>query len=84
MKTLRKLLAAALFLQLAFAGSGAFACAACYGQSDSPMAKGMDAGIFVLLGFIGFVLSGATTFFVFIARRSAAVTKSHQSSTPAV
>ena len=67
-----------MFVSLALASQGAWACAACYGQSDSPMAQGMNAGIYVLLGVIGCVLSGAATFFVFLARRSAAVAKAHQ------
>jgi len=49
----------------------AFACSACYGQSDSSLAKGMNNGIFVLLGFIGMVLAGVASFFVFIIRRAA-------------
>ena len=53
--------------------SSALACAACYGQSDSPMATGMNWGIFCLLGFVVFVLGSLTTFFVFIAKRSATV-----------
>jgi heme/copper-type cytochrome/quinol oxidase subunit 2 len=47
------------------------ACAACYGQSDSPMAQGMNWGIFTLLGVIAVVLSGVTGFFVYLAKRSA-------------
>jgi hypothetical protein len=47
------------------------ACAACYGQSDSPMAKGMNWGIFSLLAVVIAVLGGIATFFVFLARRSA-------------
>ena len=77
MKLVRKLIGTAVLLGLSSAAQGALACAACYGQSDSPMAKGMNAGIYVLLGFIGAVLSGAATFFVFLARRSAAVNKAH-------
>jgi hypothetical protein len=49
------------------------ACAACAGQSDSPMAKGMNWGIFSLLAVIGMVLGGVTSFFVFLAKKSAAV-----------
>jgi hypothetical protein len=49
----------------------AHACAACYGQSDSAMAQGMNWGIMALLGVIGFVLAGLTSFFVFINRRAA-------------
>jgi hypothetical protein len=47
------------------------ACAACYGQSDSPMAKGMNWGIFSLLAVIVGVLGGVAAFFVYLARRSA-------------
>jgi heme/copper-type cytochrome/quinol oxidase subunit 2 len=46
------------------------ACSVCYGASDSPMAEGMNWGIFSLLGIIGFVLAGVAGFFVFLARRS--------------
>lgn len=49
-----------------------WACAACYGQSDSPLAAGMDWGIFSLLVVIVAVLGGIATFFVFLARRAAA------------
>ncbi len=48
------------------------ACAACYGASDSAMARGMNMGIFSLLGVVVLVLGGAASFFVFLARRAAA------------
>ena len=51
------------------------ACAACYGQSDSPLAQGMNWGIFSLLAVIGCVLSGIATFFVHIGRKSANVAR---------
>ena len=50
-----------------------WACAACYGQSDSPMAKGMNWGIFSLLAVVVCVLSTFATFFVFLAKKSAAI-----------
>ena len=50
----------------------AFACAVCYGQSDSPMAQGMNWGIMALLGVIMSVLCGIVVFFVHVGRRSAA------------
>ncbi|HZR16277.1 MAG TPA: hypothetical protein VFE51_03035 [Verrucomicrobiae bacterium] len=50
------------------------ACAACYGQSDSAMAAGMNWGILSLLGMIVFVLGGVAGFFVFLIRRSTAST----------
>jgi heme/copper-type cytochrome/quinol oxidase subunit 2 len=37
------------------------------------MAQGMNWGIFSLLGFIGLVLGGVIAFFVYLARRAAAV-----------
>jgi hypothetical protein len=55
---------------LCFPGS-VLGCAACFGQSDSNMAHGMNAGILALLAVIGAVLAGAASFFVFLARRSA-------------
>lgn len=48
------------------------ACAACYGQSDSPMAAGMNWGILSLLAVVAVVLAGVAAFFVYLARRSAA------------
>ena len=47
-----------------------WACAACYGASDSPMAKGMNWGIMTLLVVIGCVLGGIVSFFVYLGRRS--------------
>lgn len=49
----------------------ALACAVCFGKSDSAMARGMNMGIFSLLGIIAAVLLGVASFFVFLARRSA-------------
>ena len=48
-----------------------WACAACYGQSDAPMAQGMNWGILSLLGIIGLVLGGVAGFFIYLARRAA-------------
>ena len=49
------------------------ACAACFGQSDSPMAKGMNMGIFSLLFVVVFVLGGIAAFFIYLAKRSVTV-----------
>jgi len=51
--------------------TGAFACAACFGKSDSNMAKSVNAAIFSLMGVIVTVLVGAASFFVFLSRRAA-------------
>lgn len=51
----------------------ALACAACFGKSDSPLAYGMNAGIYVLLAVIGSMLGLIASFFVFISRRTARI-----------
>jgi len=61
-------------------GLPVFACATCYGASDSPLAQGMNWGIMVLLGFIGTVLTGIVAFFVHVGRNSAKMSPS--ASTP--
>jgi hypothetical protein len=50
-----------------------WACSACYGQSDSSMARGMNWGILSLLGVVVTVLGGISTGFVFLAKRAAAI-----------
>jgi hypothetical protein len=52
----------------AFAPSPLLACAACYGRSDSPLAYGMNWGIFTLLGVVLTVLSCFALFFVHVMR----------------
>lgn len=52
-----------------------FACAVCYGGDiDSPMADGMNWGIFTLFGVIAAVLGSFLIFFVHIIRKSEALT----------
>jgi hypothetical protein len=70
MKSFRKLMLAAVALA-ALAPSPLFACAACYGKSDSPLASGMNAGIFTLLGVILSVLTCFALFFVHVIRGEA-------------
>jgi len=48
------------------------ACAACFGQSDSALAKGMNMGIFSLLAVVVVVLGGIASFFIYLARKSSA------------
>ncbi len=47
----------------------AMACPVCFGESDSPMAQGMNNGIFFLLGVIGAVQIGFVALFVSFRRR---------------
>ena len=58
-------------LAAALIANSAFACAACYGASDAPMARGMNWGIFSLLVVVVGVLSTIATFFIYLAKRAA-------------
>ena len=46
------------------------ACAVCYGSPDEPAVKAVQAGIWVLLGVIIFVLSSIGLFMYNIAKKS--------------
>ncbi len=61
----------------------ASACAACFGKSDSPLAYGMNAGIYVLLAVIGSMLGLIASFFVFVSRRAARIAGAEPDSTDA-
>jgi len=50
--------------------SVAFACPVCYGQSDSPMAKGMNNAIGFLLAIVAFVQIGFAALFITFWRRA--------------
>ena len=67
-----KFLVAGLLGAIALQPASLFACAACYGASDSPMAQGMNWGILSLLGVVVMVLGSVATFFVFIGKKAAA------------
>jgi hypothetical protein len=51
--------------------SPAFACSVCYGDPNSAMSKGAQAGVLVLLGVIGVVLTGLASLLIFWMRRAA-------------
>ena len=59
-----------VLLGLAVSAGHAFGCASCFGQSDSQLAKGLNGGIFVLLGFVACFWAMFGSFFIFIARRA--------------
>jgi hypothetical protein len=50
----------------------ALACPVCFGQSDSPLAQGVNMGIYFLLAVVGGVLAAFASFFVYLARRAKA------------
>jgi hypothetical protein len=73
----RQFLAMPLAMALVLSSNSVFACAACYGTNvDSPLAAGMNWGIFSLLGVVVGVLGTIASFFVFLAKKSASVANS--------
>ena len=68
--TLHRLTALILAVLSCALPSSALACAACFGQSDSRLANGMNWGIFTLLGVVIFVLGGFATFLIYLVRKS--------------
>ena len=56
----------------------ALACPVCFGQSDSPMAQGVNMGMYFLLAVIGCVLVAFASFFIYLARRARAVAEEMQ------
>jgi hypothetical protein len=65
--------ATALFAAVLFCPATLRACSACYGQSDSPLAVGMNWGILTLLAVVLSVLTGIAMFFMHVNRRSASL-----------
>lgn len=66
---------AMLALTLALSAHSAVACAMCYanGNANSPLTQGMNWGIFSLLAVIVCVLGAIASFFIYLARKSAAL-----------
>jgi hypothetical protein len=60
-------------LAWAFLPKAAWGCSVCYGKSDSELAKGFNWGVISLLFVVLFVLGGFVAFFIYIAKRSAAL-----------
>jgi len=65
----------ALALLAAGAPSSLFACAACYGRTDSPLASAMNFGVLTLLGVVLCVLSVFLVGFVHMVRKGEAMHK---------
>jgi hypothetical protein len=71
MNRIRKIILAAVLTSAA--PSSLFACAACYGKTDSPLASAMNWGILTLLGVVLSVLSVFLAGFVHIVRKGEAM-----------
>jgi hypothetical protein len=55
------------------------ACPVCFGQTDSPLARGMSLGILFLLGVTGVVLGSFAAFFVYLIRRARLIDRERRS-----
>jgi hypothetical protein len=55
---------------LVVSARGAEACSVCFGDPASPQTQAMKIGIFVMLGFIGSVLAGFGSLFLYWMSRS--------------
>ena len=51
----------------------ALACSVCYGDPNSAMTQGAQAGVLVLLGVVGVVLTGLGSLLLFWMRRAAQI-----------
>ena len=63
------IVSAAFALPILNAGS-VLACSVCFGDPTTPQSQAMRIGIFVLLGFIGTVLAGLGSLFLYWMSRS--------------
>jgi hypothetical protein len=61
----------AIGIAIGLSPSPVFACAACFGQSNSAMARSLNWGILSLLVVVVGVLGSIASFFVYLAKRSA-------------
>ena len=65
------LLTIVLSLGVLLDAAPATACSVCYGDPDSNLTLGANAGVLVLLGVVGVVLSGLAALIIFWMRRAA-------------
>ena len=70
MRAVRYAVRAAATMALVAAPRVALACPVCFGQSDSPLAKGVNMGVLFMLGTITAVLIGFASFMIYLARRA--------------
>ena len=58
-------------LAVLLSAAPALACSVCYGDPNSAMSQGAKAGVLVLLGVVGVVLTGLASLLIFWMRRAA-------------
>ena len=60
-------------LAVLLSAAPALACSVCYGDPNSAMSQGAKAGVLVLLGVVGVVLTGVASLLIFWMRRAASL-----------
>ena len=70
MSAVRNAVRAAATIALVAAPRVALACPVCFGQSDSPLAKGVNMGVLFMLETITAVLIAFASFMIYLARRA--------------
>ena len=65
----RAVLLSVIVLLVVVARSNGIACPSCFGDPESPMTDGMNAGILFLLGITGTVLTTISLFFLYLRKR---------------
>jgi heme/copper-type cytochrome/quinol oxidase subunit 2 len=63
-------LAIAALIVLAAILQQTLACPACYGNAQSSRIDGMNTAILTMVGIVGFVLTGISSFFIRMVKRS--------------
>jgi hypothetical protein len=66
----KRLMIGALVLGTGVMPQAVMACAVCYGASDAPQTRGMNFGVFTMLGVTGVVLSSFGGMIFCFARRA--------------
>ena len=66
---MKRLFLAILTLALLAAPRAALACPVCFGNSDAPMAKATNLGIFMMLFVVVGMLASFAAFFIYLNRR---------------
>ncbi|MDA1273031.1 MAG: hypothetical protein O2960_03115 [Verrucomicrobia bacterium] len=56
-----------------------FACSVCFGDQASALGQGAKWGVLAMIAVVACVLSGISAFFVFLGKRSAAVSEAESS-----
>lgn len=67
---MKKFVLLLITLALLAAPRAALACPVCFGNSDAPMAKATNLGIFMMLGVVVCMLAGFAAFFIYLNRRA--------------